>query len=58
MSHRQTVRLTDSEADQHTIVFKHGKMVDILCPQTDSQQYQSESKTARPRKMSKRPRVS
>ena len=38
MSQRRTVRLSDSEADEHTIVFKHGNMVDILCPKTDSQQ--------------------
>jgi hypothetical protein len=38
MSQRRTVRLGDSEADQHTIVFEHGKMVEILCPKTDSQQ--------------------
>ena len=38
MSQRRTVRLGDSEADEHTIVFKHGNLVDILCPKTDSQQ--------------------
>jgi hypothetical protein len=37
ISHKRTVRLGDSEADEHTIVFEHGKMVDILCPKTDSQ---------------------
>jgi len=31
MSRRRTVRLGDSEADQHTIVFKRGEMVEILC---------------------------
>ena len=36
MSHKRTVRLLDSEADEHTIVFEHGEMVDILCPKTDS----------------------
>jgi hypothetical protein len=36
MSHRRRVRLLDSEAEEHTIVFEHGKMVDILCPKTDS----------------------
>lgn len=32
MSYKRTVRLGDSEADEHTIVFEHGKMVEILCP--------------------------
>jgi hypothetical protein len=36
MSHKRTVRLGDSEADEHTIVFKQGKMVEILCPRADS----------------------
>jgi hypothetical protein len=36
ISHKRTVRLGDSETDEHTIVFEHGKMVDILCPKTDS----------------------
>ena len=36
MSHKRTVRLGDSEADEHTIVFKHGKMVEILCSRKDS----------------------
>lgn len=36
ISHKRTVRLGDSETDAHTIVFEHGKMVDILCPKTDS----------------------
>ena len=31
ISHKRTVHLCDSEADEHTIVFKHGKMVEILC---------------------------
>jgi hypothetical protein len=46
MSQRRTVRLGDSEVDEHTIVFKHGKMVEILCPKTDSQQ-QSSRKSGR-----------
>ena len=37
ISHKRTVHLGDSEADEHTIVFKHGKMVEILCSRTDSQ---------------------
>ena len=41
MSQRRTVRLGDSEANQHTIVFEHGKLVDILCPKTDSQRHPS-----------------
>ena len=49
MSQSHTVRLGDSEADEHTIVFQHGKMVEILCPKTDSQQ-QSRRKSARRRK--------
>ena len=49
MSQKRTVRLGDSEADQHTIVFEHGKMVEILCPQTDSLR-QFQGKAPRPRK--------
>ena len=52
MSQRHTVRLGDSEADEHTIVFQHGKMVEILCPkmsQTGSQR-QSKRKNTRRRK--------
>ena len=41
MSQRRTVRLYDSEADQHTIVFEQGKLVEILCPKTDSQRQPS-----------------
>jgi hypothetical protein len=37
ISHKRTVYLGDSEADEHTIVFKHGEMIEILCPRTDSQ---------------------
>lgn len=37
ISHKRTVRLGDSEVDEHIIVFEHGKMVAILCPNTDSQ---------------------
>ena len=34
MSQRKEVRLADdSGPDNHTIVFRGGKMVDILCPQ-------------------------
>ena len=32
MSQRRTVRLSDSEAEEHTIVFQNGRMVDVLCP--------------------------
>lgn len=46
MSQRRTVRLGDSEAEEHTIVFEHGKMVDILCPKTNSER-QSRRKSAR-----------
>jgi len=49
MSQRRTVRLGDSEADEHTIVFEHGRMVQILCPKTDPQQ-QSGRKRPRRRK--------
>ena len=52
MSLRRTVRLGDSEAHQHTIVFQHGRMVEILCPkmsQTGSQR-QSKRKNTRRRK--------
>lgn len=49
MSQKRTIRLGDSEADEHTIVFKHGTMVEILCPKTDSQR-QSPSKSPRRRK--------
>jgi hypothetical protein len=34
LSQRRTVRLGDSEAAALTIVFEHGKMVEILCPKT------------------------
>lgn len=36
-SQKRTVHLGDSEAEQHVIVFEHGKMVEILCPRSDSQ---------------------
>jgi hypothetical protein len=49
MSQRRTVRLGDSEAEEHIIVFEHGKMVEILCPKTDSKR-QSRRKGARRRK--------
>ena len=49
MSQRRTVRLGDSEANQHTIVFEHGKLVEILCPKTDSQR-QPSRKSPRRRK--------
>ena len=49
MSQRHTVRLGDSEADEHTIVFQHGKMVEILCPKSDSKR-QSPRKGAHRRK--------
>jgi ABC-type xylose transport system substrate-binding protein len=48
MSQKRTVRLGGSEADEHAIVFEHGKMVEILCPQTDSQRH-SRRKGARRR---------
>ena len=46
MSRRRTVRLGDSEAEGHTIVFEQGKMVDILCPKTNCVR-QSRRKSAR-----------
>ena len=49
MSQSRTVRLGDSEADEHTIVFRHGKMVEILCPKSDSNR-QSPRKGAHRRK--------
>jgi hypothetical protein len=49
MSQNRAVRLGDSEADEHTIVFKHGSMVEILCPKTDSPR-QSQRKASRRRK--------
>lgn len=39
MSQKRTVRLGDSEAEEHTIVFEHEKMVAILCPKTDIQRH-------------------
>jgi hypothetical protein len=39
ISQKRTVRLGDSEADEHVIVFEHGKMVGILCPRRDSQRH-------------------
>ena len=38
MSQKRTVRLGDSEAEEHTIVFEHGRMVNILCPKANVQQ--------------------
>jgi len=32
MSKKKQVRLSDSETDEHTIVFFRGKAIDILCP--------------------------
>jgi hypothetical protein len=49
MSQKRTVRLGDAEAEEHTIVFEGGKMVEILCPKTDSKG-QSRRKGARRRK--------
>ena len=46
ISQRRTVRLGDSEAEEHTIVFDHGKKVDILGPKTNSER-QSRRKSAR-----------
>jgi hypothetical protein len=48
MSQKRTVLLGDSEAEEHTIVFEHGKMVEILCPKMDSKR-QSRRKGARRR---------
>ncbi len=36
MSHKKKVHLGDSEPDEHTIVFYKGKMIDILCPKSES----------------------
>ena len=32
MSHKKKIYLSDSEKEEHTIVFFKGKMVDIICP--------------------------
>jgi hypothetical protein len=32
MSHKKKVYLSDSETDEHTIVFYKGEMIEILCP--------------------------
>ncbi len=32
MSHKRKIRLSDSDPDEHTIVFHRGEMVEILCP--------------------------
>ena len=45
MSHKRTVHLGDSEADEHTIVFKQGKMIEILCPRMDSQRRRKKKRT-------------
>ena len=37
ISQKRTVRLGDFEADEHIIVFEHGKMVGIICPRRDPQ---------------------
>ena len=47
MSYRRAVNLGDSEAEQHTIVFEHGRMVNILCPKVDVQQYSRRKGTRR-----------
>jgi hypothetical protein len=39
ISQKRPVHLGDSEADEHIIVFKQGKMVEILCPRRDSQRH-------------------
>lgn len=39
MSQKRTVRLSDSEAEEHTIVFEHGKMITIFCPKANAQQH-------------------
>ena len=31
-SHKKKIYLSDSEPDEHTIVFHEGEIVDILCP--------------------------
>jgi len=33
-SHKRIIRLLDSGPNEHTIVFRKGKMVDIICPLT------------------------
>jgi len=52
MSQKRTVRLGDSEADEHIIVFHHGSMVEIHCPKADSphQSRRKAKKAARRRK--------
>jgi len=32
MSFKKRIYLSDSEQEEHTIVFYKGKMVDIICP--------------------------
>ena len=32
MSHKKRIYLSDSDPDEHTIVFYKGEMVEILCP--------------------------
>ncbi len=32
MSHKRKIRLSDSDPDEHTIVFHRGEMIEILCP--------------------------
>ena len=32
MSHTKKIYLSDSELDEHTIVFYKGEMVEIICP--------------------------
>ena len=35
-SHRKKIFLGDSATDEHIIVFHKGKMIDILCPNRES----------------------
>lgn len=46
-SMKKTVHLYDSEPEEHTIVFRKGRMVEILCPKQE--QKSSSKRTARTR---------
>ena len=37
MSFKKKIYLSDSEREEHTIVFYKGEMVDIICPKVEKQ---------------------
>jgi hypothetical protein len=41
MSRKKKVRLSDSAADEHIIVFYKGEMVDIICPKHKASESQN-----------------